>query len=80
VGGEEIRILLRACFSRQKIVAPSNCVQRQVEKEQLCVCLLSMGSWMGAGSVAHSQSLDRVAKSYMQQAGILISKPHVETG
>ena len=35
MGGEEIRILLRACFSRQKIVAPSNCVCKNKLKLKL---------------------------------------------
>ena len=43
VSGEEIRILLRAHFSRQEKVPPNKCVQRQVEKE-LSVCLLFMDS------------------------------------
>lgn len=40
----EIRILIRAHFSRGEIVAPSNYVQRQVEIEQLCLCHSSVDS------------------------------------
>lgn len=34
----------KGMFSRPKIAQTSNSVQRQVEKEQLCVCVLSMDS------------------------------------
>lgn len=37
-------LLSASSFSRQEIVESSNCVQRKVEKEQLCVCLLSVDS------------------------------------
>jgi hypothetical protein len=38
-------LLIRACFSRRETVAPSNCVQRQVENEQqICVCYFSVES------------------------------------
>jgi hypothetical protein len=61
-----MRILLRVRVSRWEIVAPSNCVRRQVENEQP-VCVASIcefkGSWVGPGSMAHSWSLDGVAKA-----------------
>jgi len=37
-------LLSASSFSRREIVESSNCVQRKVEKEQLCVCLLSVDS------------------------------------
>ena len=39
MGGAEIRILMRASFSWREIVSPSNCIKRQIEIEQLCVCV-----------------------------------------
>jgi hypothetical protein len=61
------KILIRACFSRREIVAPSNCVQRQVQIEQLYVYESFIhefkGNWVGAGSMAHSWSIGRVAKA-----------------
>jgi hypothetical protein len=37
--------MIRACFSRQEIVVPSNCAKktRQGENEQLCVCVYVCG-------------------------------------
>ena len=45
---------------------PNNCVKREVEIEQMSVCLLyvhSRGNWVEAGSTAHSWSLGRVEKA-----------------
>jgi hypothetical protein len=56
VGGVEIKILLRTCFSRQDIAVPSNCVLRQVEKEKKTVCVFCpriQRKWVGPGSKAH---------------------------
>ena len=57
----EIKIL-KACFPRQEIVTPSNCVMRQVEKEQIA-CVSSVrgfkGRWIRADRLATSQSKGR---------------------
>jgi hypothetical protein len=63
----ELRILIRACFSRWEIVAPRNYVKMQVEIEQLRVSVSFIhgfkGSWVVAGSTPYSWSLGRVAKT-----------------
>ena len=54
----EIRILIKAGFSFiLEIMVPSNCVKRQVENEQLCVCVLSVDSReAGRGLVAQHKT------------------------
>ena len=44
VGGMEIGILIRACFSRQEIVTPAIVSEGKLKMSNLCVCLLSMNS------------------------------------
>lgn len=54
VGRVEIKIS-RACFSRLEIVMLSNCILMQVEKKQMCTCVLSMDSKeAGSGLVVQS--------------------------
>jgi len=66
VGGAELRILIRAGFSKQEISRSQQLCKRQVEIEQLCVPVFFIrgfrGSWVGAGSMTHSRSLGQVAK------------------
>ena len=54
---------------------PSNCVQRQVENEQLCVCVFYLwiqGKLEMASSMAHSQNIGGVVKSYMQHVCVCV--------
>lgn len=64
MGEAEIKILLRAYFSRQAIAMPSNCVLSQVEEEQTaCVPFVFKGSQVGAGGVADVPERKAVLKT-----------------
>ena len=69
VGGTEIRVMIRASFPGERQQYPAIVPRREVENEQLCACFICgfKGNKVGAGSLAYSQSIDRVGKSYTQQ-------------